>query len=271
VISRVCLALEFAHRKKDDRGHPLRLVHRDISPQNILISFEGDVKLTDFGIAKAAAKASTTDGGALRGKLLYMSPEQAWGRPLDRRSDIFSLGVVLYELLAGKRPFVASKERSVLETVRECRLAPVGSVNPRVPKELQAIVARALEKHPEDRYQNASEMHRDVERVLHERQAPTSAELARFLELIFEQQERGEPIPGADTADHWAPGKLEVDLDTNPASPSNPTSPSNTTNPNTDPEEPLEVVEEDTGERTAPGIPRERGEIRKLLDRFRWR
>ena len=121
-MSKVCSALEYAHRKKDDRGQPMMIVHRDISPQNILISFEGDVKLTDFGIAKAATKATTTDAGALRGKLLYMSPEQAWGKPMDRRSDVFSLGIVFYEMLTDQKPFLGNSEMSILETVRECRV-----------------------------------------------------------------------------------------------------------------------------------------------------
>ena len=108
IVSQVCSALEYAHRKKDERGRPMEIVHRDVSPQNILISFEGEVKLTDFGIAKAATKASTTDRGALRGKLLYMSPEQAWGRPMDRRSDVFSLGIVLYEMMTDKKPFLGA-------------------------------------------------------------------------------------------------------------------------------------------------------------------
>ena len=125
VVGQVCAALEYAHRKKDDRGRPMEIVHRDVSPQNILISFEGDVKLVDFGIAKAATKASNTDRGALRGKLLYMSPEQAWGRPIDRRSDVFSLGIVLYEMVTETKPFVgAGTEVSILELVRQCVITP---------------------------------------------------------------------------------------------------------------------------------------------------
>ncbi|HET8646912.1 MAG TPA: serine/threonine-protein kinase, partial [Vicinamibacteria bacterium] len=124
IVGRVCSALEFAHRKKDERGVPMQIVHRDVSPQNILISFEGEVRLTDFGIAKAATKATITDAGALRGKLLYMSPEQAWGKPMDRRSDVFSLGIVFYEMVTDQKPFLASSERSILETVRECKVVP---------------------------------------------------------------------------------------------------------------------------------------------------
>jgi serine/threonine protein kinase len=181
VVSKICSALDYAHRRKDDRGRPLQIVHRDISPQNILISFEGDIKLTDFGIAKAVSKATATDHGALRGKLLYMSPEQAGGRPMDRRSDIFSLGIVFYEMLTDQKPFLGTSEMSILETVRECRVAPPTQLNPRIPDKLERVVMKAL--------------HRDLERVLHERQAPTAVELGRFMEILFDPEERGDPPP----------------------------------------------------------------------------
>ena len=194
VISRVCAALEYAHRKRDEAGQPMLLVHRDVSPQNILLSFEGDVKLTDFGIAKAATKASITDKGALRGKLLYMSPEQAWGKPMDRRSDIFSLGIVFYEMLTGQKPFVGNSEMSILETVRECRVAPPTTVNPAIPEKMERVAMKALERDPEVRYQDAGEMHRDLERVLHERQPPTPRDVTLLLEQLFDEPERGGPV-----------------------------------------------------------------------------
>jgi serine/threonine protein kinase len=205
IVSKVCAALEYAHRKKDDRGRPLHIVHRDVSPQNILISFEGDVKLTDFGIAKAATKATTTDHGALRGKLLYMSPEQAWGRPIDKRADIFSLGVVFYELATGKKPFLASSEGSILDAVRECRVAPPTSINPRIPDKLASVVMKALDRDPDQRYQDASEMYRDLDRVLHERQVPSAPELSRLMHVLFDERERGELVaeeePGRSSGD----------------------------------------------------------------------
>jgi serine/threonine protein kinase len=192
IVSKVCAALEYAHRKKDDKGQPMLIVHRDISPQNILISFEGDVKLTDFGIAKAASKASTTDKGALRGKLLYMSPEQAWGKPMDKRSDVFSLGIVFYEMLTEQKPFLGTSETSILETVRECRVPPPTTINDKIPEKLEKVVMKALERDPEVRYQDAGEMLRDLERVLHEWQPATATGLVRFLEVLFDEHERGD-------------------------------------------------------------------------------
>jgi len=191
IASRVCSALEYAHRKKDDRGQPMMTVHRDISPQNILISFEGDVKLTDFGIAKAASKATVTEVGALRGKLLYMSPEQAWGKPMDRRSDLFSLGIVFYEMVTDHKPFLGSSEVSILETVRECKVAPPSTLNREVPPALERVVMKALERDPECRYQDAADMYRDLEAVMHETPPPpTAAALARFMETLYEPRER---------------------------------------------------------------------------------
>ncbi|HEU0108245.1 MAG TPA: protein kinase [Vicinamibacteria bacterium] len=219
VVSKVCAALEYAHRKKDEKGQPMLIVHRDISPQNILISFEGDVKLTDFGIAKAASKASTTDKGALRGKLLYMSPEQAWGKPMDKRSDVFSLGIVFYEMLTEQKPFLGTSEMSILETVRECRVPPPTTINDKIPEKLERVVMKALERDPEVRYQDAGEMLRDLERVLHEWQPATASGLVRFLEILFDEHERGERTPPDGEGAHGAgPAEIE-ELQESPAEP----------------------------------------------------
>jgi serine/threonine protein kinase len=257
VVSRVCSALEFAHRKKDEHGVPMQIVHRDVSPQNILISFEGEVKLTDFGIAKAATKATITDAGALRGKLLYMSPEQAWGKPMDRRSDVFSLGIVFYEMVTDQKPFAASSEMSILETVRECRVVPPSQVNPRIPEKLERVLLKALSRDVEERYQDAAEMYRDLERVLHERQPPTSAELSRFMELLFDDPERSEvsAAPGAAQGTPAAPAPVAA--------------------PAPDPPAAAEVREDEASAPPAPEPPpepkapaRDPMSIQKLLKRF---
>ena len=171
----------------------MEIVHRDVSPQNILISFEGEVKLVDFGIAKAATKASGTDRGALRGKILYMSPEQAWGRPIDRRSDVFSLGIVLYELVTDAKPFLASgTDVTILEIVRQCLVTPPREINPRVPEALDRVIMKALARDPDDRYEDAGQMQRGLERILRERPPVSARDLARFLELLFDRDEREE-------------------------------------------------------------------------------
>jgi serine/threonine protein kinase len=216
IVSRVCSALEYAHRKKDDRGRPMKIVHRDVSPQNILIAFEGEVKLTDFGIAKAATKATHTDAGALRGKLLYMSPEQAWGKPMDRRSDLFSLGIVFYEMLTEQRPFLAQTEMSILEMVRQCRVAPPSGLNPRIPERLEKVVMKALEKDADVRYQDAGEMGRDLERALAAHKPPTATELARFMEILFDEDERGAVSGEEASGVERSLGHLEMEFDTSP-------------------------------------------------------
>jgi tRNA A-37 threonylcarbamoyl transferase component Bud32 len=186
IAGKVGSALEYAHRQCDADGRELKIVHRDVSPQNILISHEGEVKLVDFGIAKAAVKAHHTDSGSLRGKLMYMSPEQAWGRSIDKRSDIFSLGVVLFEMLTGRNLFIGDSEMSILERVRRAEVVPPSSLNPAVPIELEAVATRALRKEPDERYQDASEMLSHLDAYLRRRPAVGSADLARFLRSLFE-------------------------------------------------------------------------------------
>jgi len=185
-------------------------VHRDVSPQNVLISYEGDIKLCDFGIAKAASKSSQTQAGALKGKLQYMSPEQASGKPIDRRSDLFSLGSVLYEMLCGEKLFPGDTDLTILEQVRNAKAQPPSTKNPDIPKRVDTIVLKALAKNPEDRYQNASDLQRDLESVLYTYSpAPGSADIAIYLHHL-QAEEKG----AAGETDHafdqaFAPAKSE--------------------------------------------------------------
>ena len=164
---KVCEGLDYAHNKKDPAGRPLQLVHRDVSPQNILISYEGEVKIIDFGIAKAAGKAGKTQAGILKGKFGYMSPEQVKGMDLDRRSDIFGVGICLYELLTGERLFVGESDFSTLEKVRNVDIMPPSTYNRRIPEELEQIVLKALARDREERYQTAMELHDDLQSFMY--------------------------------------------------------------------------------------------------------
>lgn len=186
VAMKVAAALDYAHRKRGFDDRELKLVHRDISPQNILLSTEGAVKLVDFGIAKAASKASHTVAGALKGKLLYMSPEQATGQPLDNRSDLYSLGLVLFELLTGVRCFQADSEMGVLEKVRLGRIADLSSLNPGLSRDMVAIVNRALQKGVDHRYPSARFLERDLREYL-QRQGTsiTEHDVAEYMNALL--------------------------------------------------------------------------------------
>lgn len=158
ITANALAGLSYAHRKRD-KGEELSIVHRDISPQNILISYEGEIKIVDFGIAKAATQSRDTQAGVLKGKLAYMSPEQALGKPLDMRSDVFSTGIVLYEALTGRKLFQGDTDIATLELVRAAKVDPLPtSLDGEFPKKLEDIVLKALAKEPEDRYQSAAEM-----------------------------------------------------------------------------------------------------------------
>jgi len=186
IASRLAAALDYAHHKRDLQGTAMALVHRDVSPQNVLISYDGDIKLCDFGIAKAASKATHTRAGALKGKLQYMSPEQAWGRDIDGRSDIFSLGLVLYEMLTGRKGFAGDSELSILEQVRSPRLIPPRELDPAIPPEVERAVMKALKENREERYQTAAELAADLGNMLQViRPTPGATDLGAFLaELV---------------------------------------------------------------------------------------
>ncbi len=161
-ISRASMGLDYAHRKKGVGDETLSIVHRDISPQNILVSYEGEVKLVDFGIAKAAFQSSETKSGVFKGKIPYMSPEQVMGVTVDQRSDIFSLGIVLYELLTGQRLFQGESEFEIIEKVKSCEITPPSQHATEIPKKVDTIVLKILEKDPERRYQRAEELYDEI-------------------------------------------------------------------------------------------------------------
>jgi serine/threonine protein kinase len=167
VAMKICEGLDYAHNKKDAAGRDLHLVHRDVSPQNVLLSYDGEVKVIDFGIAKAAGKAGKTQAGILKGKFGYMSPEQVRGLPLDRRSDIFAVDIVLYELLTGERLFVGESDFSTLEKVKNVEIMPPSTYNRRIPEELEQIVLKALAKDVDDRYQTAMDLHDDLQSFMY--------------------------------------------------------------------------------------------------------
>ncbi len=216
-------ALDYAHRKRDFENRDLGLVHRDVSPQNVLISGEGDIKLCDFGIAKAASKASHTRAGALKGKLQYMSPEQAWGKDIDHRSDIFSLGLVAYEMLTGEKVFAGDSELTILEQVRNPKVDPPSSKNPDIPPEVDAIVMKALSPDREGRYQSARDLQRDLEKVMRKHGwRPSQADVARFLKELGS----GEQISGAvPIAEEGAAAPVEAQAGAGGAPPEEPPQP----------------------------------------------
>ncbi|MBI5486117.1 MAG: protein kinase [Deltaproteobacteria bacterium] len=197
-MMKLCEGLDYAHNKKDASGASLNLVHRDVSPQNILISFDGEVKIIDFGIAKAANKAAKTQAGILKGKFGYMSPEQVRGLPLDKRSDIFSCGIILYELVTGERLFIGESDFSTLEKVRNVEIMPPTTYNRAIPEELERIVLKTLAKEKEDRYQTAMDLHDDLQSFMYTIESFFSQkDLAAYLRKAFPEDVQVAGAPAA--------------------------------------------------------------------------
>ncbi len=189
IAAKICKALDYAHRKCDMSGNPLKLVHRDVSPQNILISYEGEVKLVDFGIAKAARQASITRAGALKGKILYMSPEQAWGKPIDHRSDIYSVGNILYEMLTDRKLFAGKSEIDILKKVRDPNIVEPSQYAKDMPHELERIILKALAVDPADRYQDAGLMKRALDKFVFKRKVALGAlNLGSYIQNLFQDE-----------------------------------------------------------------------------------
>jgi serine/threonine-protein kinase len=207
IISRVCRGLEYAHSKRDKQGQLLGVVHRDVSPKNIMLSTEGEVKLTDFGVAKARNLMKDQEGEVLMGKVQYMSPEQAQYLPTDGRSDIFSLGIVMFELLTGQPLFGSDTTTTTLQNVVYKEVPPPRVLNPDIPADIEKIILRAVERDIAKRYQSAEEMGYDLEySMYHKGYGPTIVTLEKYLRKLFPNlflpgTERPRPGPGEEETD----------------------------------------------------------------------
>jgi serine/threonine-protein kinase len=192
ILSHACEGLEYAHNFTDADGTPLNLIHRDVSPQNIMLSYDGVVKVLDFGIAKAAGNIYQTRTSSLKGKAAYMSPEQITQKSgLDRRSDIFSLGIVLFEFATGKRPFGGDTELELMMSIVQSPPTDPKQINPNVPEDLANVMYKALEKDRNQRYQTAREMRAELEHFLLSRQVLVdSYTLGNFVREVVPPGER---------------------------------------------------------------------------------
>ena len=185
VGSFVAQGLFYAHRLRDEHDRWIGIVHRDVSPQNIMLSFDGQVKLLDFGIATARDQVHHTEHGVLKGKLAYMSPEQLLGRPVDHRADIFSLGVVVYEMVTGARLFARGGALAVMRAVCAEPIEPPSALRPELPRDLDPVLLKALARDPADRHQGADELCLELEQVLAQNGLMSNALLiGRFVDLV---------------------------------------------------------------------------------------
>ncbi|WP_257455689.1 protein kinase domain-containing protein [Archangium lipolyticum] len=191
LVADALAGLHYAHELRDFDGSPLHIIHRDVSPHNLFVTYEGEVKLVDFGIAKAAlSSGEVTEAGLVKGKLAYMAPEQALGQPMDRRADVFAMGVVLWELLVGQRLWHADTPAATLQKLMQEPIPPLSVLVPGLDARLEAVCMRALEKDPARRYPTAGQFREELEAALEglSPRAPRRDEVARTLQALFAEE-----------------------------------------------------------------------------------
>ena len=192
IAMKVCDGLGYAHEKKDSDGRPLHIVHRDVSPPNALVSRSGEVKLTDFGLAKAVSQMEETDPGIVKGKFSYLAPETAGGKDVDHRADIFAVGIILFELLTNRRLFLGATDAETVELVEAAEIPSISKLNPDVPRELQLILEEALARSPKNRFPSAKVFSQRLASWLaSENLTVTPHDVAEYLERLFSDK-RGE-------------------------------------------------------------------------------
>jgi len=197
VIAEAAKGLHYAHDFVDERsGQGMNIVHRDMSPQNVMLGYDGTVKIVDFGIAKMAAQAESTRAGVLKGKFGYMSPEQARGMNLDRRTDVFALGIILFELLTQRRLFASDDDMRTLRLVKECRIPRPSKYNPSIGPKLDHIVLKALAKEKSERYASAYEFYEDLQRLVQESYPKFigGGDFSKFMRGTFVEEIREEKL-----------------------------------------------------------------------------
>lgn len=167
VCLKICEGLSYAHTCKDSKGRDLHIVHRDMSPPNVLITRHGEVKIVDFGLAKANSQLERSEPGIIKGKFGYLSPEAAQGQSVDQRTDIFAVGIILWEMLAGRRLFLGESDLETVRQVQAANIPPVSQYNPYCDAEVEAVLARALARDPDQRYQTARDLGRDLAALMY--------------------------------------------------------------------------------------------------------
>ena len=190
ICGEILKGLDYAHKKRDSKtNEPLNIIHRDISPQNVVLSYDGEVKIVDFGIAKAERRLNETQAGVLKGKFGYMSPEQTMGQEIDHRSDLFACGILLYEMLTARRLFMGENDLETLELIRDADIPPIRNYNPDVPEELERILLKALQRDPDERFADARSMLLELNRFMFEYNPEfTSSDLSAYLNKVFEKE-----------------------------------------------------------------------------------
>jgi eukaryotic-like serine/threonine-protein kinase len=190
ICVRICEGLSYAHELTDHGGESLHIVHRDMSPPNVLITRFGEVKIVDFGLAKANSQLEKSEPGIIKGKFSYLSPEAAQGLPVDAKTDIFAVGIILWELLAGRRLFMGETDLETVRMVQQARVPSIRQINPKVSVELERVIARALAGDPAARYQTARDFGRDLNNMLfHMGRAVSSFDIAQLVEPIRIERE----------------------------------------------------------------------------------
>jgi serine/threonine protein kinase len=191
ICVRICEGLAYAHELTDSKGRNLNIVHRDMSPPNVLLTRFGEVKIVDFGLAKANSQLEHSEPGIIKGKFSYLSPEAAQGQPVDARTDVFAVGIILWELLAGRRLFLGESDLETVRMVQKAEIPPLRQYNPKVPAELERVLAKGLAQDPARRYQTARDFGRDLNKILfHMGRAVSSFDVSQLVLPIWRERQQ---------------------------------------------------------------------------------